>query len=246
MLDLIRNRTHDELGAAGARLAAAAISRAHAEGRPATVLLAAAPSQLPVLSALAAADVHDRPVRYFHMDEYVGLAEGAPQAFGAWLGRSYFDRLPAGHQASFERIDAGGDPEAAATAYAGLLPTGDFDLVLCGIGINGHLAFNDPGCDLDDPLPVRHIRLARESRVQQVDEGLFPSLEAVPEHAVTVTVPRMLASRAIVCSVLGEAKAEAVRAMLEEPVGNAVPATALREHPVTTVLVDEEAMSRVR
>ncbi|QDB78346.1 glucosamine-6-phosphate deaminase [Georgenia sp. 311] len=245
MLELIRNRTHDELGAAGARLAVAAISRAHAEGRAATVLLAAAPSQIPVLRALAAADIHDKPVRYFHMDEYVGLPEDAPQAFGAWLGRTYFDQLPAGHQATFERIDAGGDPESAAAAYAALLPAGDFDLVLCGIGINGHLAFNDPGCDLQDPLPVRHIRLARASRVQQVDEGLFPALGAVPEHAVTVTVPRMLASRAIVCSVLGEAKAEAVRAMLEEPVGNAVPATALREHPVTTVLVDEEAMSRV-
>src|SRR5690625_5157330 len=94
MLDLIRSQTHAELGAARAEIAVRAISAAHQEGREATVLLAAAPSQLPVLRALAGAGIHDKPVRYFHMDEYVGLEPGAPQAFGAWLENNYFANLP--------------------------------------------------------------------------------------------------------------------------------------------------------
>lgn len=244
MLDLIRSRTHAELGADGARIAAAAISRAHEEGREATVLLAAAPSQLPVLAALAGADVHDRPVRYFHMDEYVGLEPGAPQAFGRWLADNYFARLPDGNGATFERIPSGGSPEETASAYAEALPAGDFDLVLCGVGVNGHLAFNDPGADLEDPEPVRCIELAEASRTQQVDEGLFPALTDVPRHAITLTVPRILASRTVVCSVLGSAKAEAMRMMLESGVTSAIPATALKNHSDVTVLADAEAMSR--
>ncbi|MGC5617353.1 6-phosphogluconolactonase [Georgenia sp. Z1491] len=244
-MELIQNHTLAELGADGARIAARAIARAHGEGREATVLLAAAPSQVPVLDALVGADVHSRPVRYFHMDEYVGLPAAAPQAFGRWLEDTYLARLPQGSPYVFERIDASGAASAAASDYAARLPDGDFDLVLCGIGVNGHLAFNDPGADLEDPEPVRHIELAEASRTQQVDEGLFPELAAVPRHAITVTVPRMLAARTIVCSVLGAAKAEAMRAMLENAVTNEVPATALKNHPDVTVLADLEALSRV-
>lgn len=245
MLDLIRSRTHAELGADGARIAADAISRAHRDGREATVLLAAAPSQLPVLEALAGADVHDLPVRYFHMDEYVGLEPDAPQAFGRWLADNYFARLPDQNRATFERIPAGGSPEETASAYAARLPTGDFDLVLCGVGVNGHLAFNDPGADLEDPEAVRYIELAEASRTQQVDEGLFPALADVPRYAITLTVPRILASRTVVCSVLGPAKADAMKMVLEGAVTSAVPATALKNHQDVTVLADLEAMSRV-
>ncbi len=245
MLDLIRSQTHAELGAAGAEIAVRAISAAHRQGREATVLLAAAPSQLPVLRALARADIHDQPVRYFHMDEYVGLEPGAPQTFGAWLENNYFANLPAGHRATFERIEAQGEPQQVASGYAQRLPDGGFDLVLCGIGVNGHLAFNDPGTDLADPLPVRHIELAEASRTQQVDEGLFPSLADVPQFAITLTVPAMLNSRTMVCSVLGAAKAPAMKAMLSLPVTNELPATALKNHDDVTVLADEEALSDV-
>lgn len=245
MFDLIRSRTHTELGALGAQRVVQAISRAHEAGREATVLLAAAPSQLPVLGALVGADIHDRPVRYFHMDEYVGLPQDAPQAFGTWLEHNYFARLPEGHRASFERIVATGTPQESAAAYAAVLPEADFDVVLCGIGINGHLAFNDPGTDLEDPQPVRHIRLAEASRTQQVDEGLFASLADVPEYAITLTVPRLLAAGTIVCSVLGEAKADAMKEMLDRPVTNELPATALKTHPDVTVLADEDALRHV-
>lgn len=246
MLNLISCNTHDELGRTGAERAAEAIRRAHAEGREARVLLAAAPSQIPVLTQLAAIDIHSEPVTYFHMDEYVGLDPSAPQAFGTWLERHYFSLLPAGHRATFTRISTSGSPADSAAAYASQLPEGEFDLVLCGIGINGHLAFNDPGCDLDDPEPVRHIRLATASRQQQVDEGLFAGLDDVPEHAITLTVPRMLASRTLVCSVLGEAKAAATKEMMEREVTNELPATAIKKHPDATVLADEEALSHVR
>lgn len=245
MFDLIRSRRHSDLGQLGADLAVRAISRAREEGRAAKVLLAAAPSQLPVLNALSGADIHMWPVQYFHMDEYIGLAPGAPQAFGSWLKNNYFDRLPTPNQAMFESIPATGTPHEVAAAYASRLPEVDFDLVLCGIGINGHLAFNDPGCDFEDPEPVREIQLAKASQRQQVDEGLFECLAAVPVFAITLTVPRILASQTIVCSVLGTAKASAMKGLIERPVTNELPATALKSHSDVTVLADEGALSYV-
>lgn len=245
MLNISTHTTHADLGRQGASAAHTAISRAHEQGREATVLLAAAPSQAPVLHALLEADCHGRPVRYFHMDEYVGLRPGARQGFATWLQDHYFDRLPDGHRATFEPISTLGSPQDAAKAYAARLPSANFDLVLCGIGNNGHLAFNDPGCDLEDPEAVRYIHLAMASRTQQVDEGHFPTLDDVPEYAITLTVPRILAADTIVCSVLGNAKAEAMRELLARSVTSDLPATALKGHPDVTLLADAEAVSRV-
>ena len=72
------------------------------------------------------------------------------------------------------------------------MPEGPFDLVLLGLGVNGHLAFNDPPADFDDPADTRVVTLDDVSRRQQVDEGHFPTVDDVPQRAITVTIPRLL------------------------------------------------------
>ena len=109
-------------------------------------------------------------------------------------------------------------------------------------GVNGHLAFNDPPADLTDPKPVRVVELDRVSRQQQVDEGHFPDRAAVPSRAVTVTIPRLLRAGTVICSVLGEAKRQAVADTLERPVDGAHPGTALRTHPDAHLYVDAAAL----
>jgi len=233
-----------EVGRQAAAIAAMAIVRASRANSRVNVLLAAAPSQAPALAALAALDVHER-VTYFHMDEYLGLPEGAPQSFGSWLRREFLERLPEGTDTRFVPIDTTLAPQDAVDTYAAALPRGDFDLVLCGIGVNGHLAFNDPGTDLDDEQPVRRVRLAEASRRQQVNDGLFEALQDVPEYALTLTVPRIMAARTIVCSVLGAQKARAVRETLRQRRTSRVPATVLNEHPDATIVADREALRDV-
>src|SRR5690606_18957790 len=114
-----------------------------------------------------------------------------------------------------------------------------------GIGMNGHIAFNEPGSAFDDPAPVRVIDLDETSRRQQVTEGLFPSFDDVPAQAVTVTIPALIAARTLVTTVLGEHKAEAVRAALEGPVSTDCPASILRSHPQVTVHLDAEAAAQL-
>jgi glucosamine-6-phosphate deaminase len=234
-------KSRAELG----RFAAGEISAALREGlRIKThlrLILAAAPSQSDMLAALRQEPKIDwTRITAFHMDEYIGLPADAPQGFANWLKREFVGHLPF---ARFEPIDPGNNPEAACKRYAALLAEDPVDVVLLGIGTNGHLAFNDPPADLDDPRPVKVVTLDTMCREQQVLDGCFPTLDAVPHRAVTLTIPTLLAGCELFCCVLGRHKSAAVRDALEAPISGDCPATALRTHPRCTLYLDHESSS---
>ncbi|SEQ93978.1 glucosamine-6-phosphate deaminase [Faunimonas pinastri] len=201
------------------------------------MVFAAAPSQSDMLEALRAQPGIDwSRVTAFHMDEYIGLPEDAPQRFALWLREHLFDRLPFG---TVNLIDPGQDPAQAVRNYAALLAAAPIDIVCMGIGVNGHIAFNDPPvADFGDPLDVKIVELDDVCRQQQVDDDCFASFDDVPERAVTLTVPRLLRAAKIFCVVPGKAKREAVRQTLEGPVSTACPASALRGHADATLYLD--------
>ncbi len=231
--------SRDALGAAAGALAGRYLRAVLHEQEHATVMLAAAPSQSGTLDALARErDVDWSRVDCFHMDDYLGLAADAPQGFGAWLHREFVDRVP---RVTFHPMPVDGDPEQAAQAYAEVMPEGPFDLVLLGLGVNGHLAFNDPPADFDDPADTRVVTLDEVSRRQQVDEGHFPTVDDVPPRAITVTIPRLLRARHIIASVPGVAKRSAVQATLTAPIGPDHPGTALRTHPDVALFLDTDS-----
>jgi glucosamine-6-phosphate deaminase len=229
-----------EMGGAAAAAVAAAL-RARLREKPAVrMIFAAAPSQAEMLGALVAEpDIDWRRVTAFHMDEYIGLAPEAPQRFAIWLRRHLFDRLPFG---AIRLIDPGNDPAGAASSYARALAAAPIDIVCLGIGVNGHLAFNDPPvADLDDPKDVKIVELDAVCRQQQVDDGCFAAFEDVPTHAITLTIPRLLRADLLFCVVPGPAKREAVRRTLHDPISAACPATALRRHQAATLFLDSES-----
>ena len=228
------------MGRAAASVVAAKLRRLLQDGGSARMIFAAAPSQAEMLDALVAEPGIDwGRVTAFHMDEYIGLAPDAPERFALWLRRNLFDRLPFG---AVHLIEPGADPAAAAVAYAQALAQAPIDIVCLGIGVNGHLAFNDPPvADLSDPLDVKVVELDAVCRRQQVDDGCFHRLADVPTHAITLTVPRLLRADRLVCVVPGAAKREAVRRALHDPIGAACPATALRRHPAVTLFLDPES-----
>jgi glucosamine-6-phosphate deaminase len=205
----------------------------------ARMIFAAAPSQAEMLAALIEQPGIDwSRITAFHMDEYIGLAPDAPQRFGLWLRRTIFDKLPF---AAVHLLDPGHDPEAAAAIYAARLAQAPIDIVCLGIGVNGHLAFNDPPADLNDPAAVRVVDLDTACRQQQVDDNCFPSLDAVPARALTLTIPRLLAADRLYCCVPGARKREAMRRALHDPIGPDCPATALRLHPACRLYLDAES-----
>ena len=227
--------SREELGRAAAGAAAEQIRRAIATTRRARIMLAAAPSQTATLAALAVEpDLDWSRVECFHMDEYVDLSPDAPQSFRNWLHRNFLDQVP---QATFHPLA----PEAGPDSYAELMGDEPFDLVLFGLGVNGHLAFNDPPADFDDPRAVKVVALDETSRRQQVDEGNFAAMDDVPTHAVTVTIPRLLNAHALIGSVPGSVKRQAVRDSLTQPISPDYPGTALRTHADVQLFLDTES-----
>ncbi|MGN0741395.1 MAG: 6-phosphogluconolactonase [Candidatus Fimadaptatus sp.] len=222
-----RYATRGMMGRAAAR-DAAQIMRDMLSVKPAiNVIFAAAPSQNEVLAALLEQDVDFTRIRAFHMDEYVGLEPGAPQSFGEYLREHIFGR------ARFMEVNyidgRAADIDAECARYAALLRKYPPDVVMMGIGENGHIAFNDPHeADLSDPRAVKRVELDEVCRMQQVHDGCFASLADVPRYAITLTVPTLTQAAAQICVVPAAAKAAAVRAAVCGPIGSECPASALR------------------
>jgi glucosamine-6-phosphate deaminase len=236
------------MGAAAAGYAAHRLRSILATADRARVIFAAAASQAEFLDALAsAAGIDWGRVVAFHLDEYVGLPLGDELSFGEWLQRRIWSRVSPGR---IELLDGGAaaadGPDVECDRYGRLLADGGIDLALIGVGENGHLAFNDPHvADFDDPLVVKPVEIDDTSRRQQVRDGAFPSVDAVPRLAMTVTMSTIMASRAISVVVPGAPKARAVARMLQGPIDASCPASALRRHPDATMFVDAAAISEV-
>lgn len=219
--------TRGMMGRAAARDAAQVIRDMLAVKPAINVIFAAAPSQNEVLAALLEQDVDFSRIRAFHMDEYVGLPEGAPQSFGQYLREHIFDRA---HFMEVNYINGRAeDIDAECARYAALLKKYPPDIVMMGIGENGHIAFNDPAeADLSDPLAVKRVTLDDVCRMQQVHDGCFEKIDDVPKYAVTLTVPTLTSALTQICVVPAPTKANAVKETVCGPIGSHCPATALR------------------
>ncbi|MDI4648271.1 glucosamine-6-phosphate deaminase [Cohnella hashimotonis] len=232
-------RTRGEMGAAAGADAAVKIKELLRAKGSIRMIFAAAPSQNEMLDALAAdPEIDWTRITAFHMDEYLGLPPGAPQAFGRYLQGRLFDRVKPG---KVHLIDSS-NGAAECDRYAALLAESPIDIVCLGIGENGHIAFNDPPvADFDDPLLVKPVELDEVCRRQQVNDGCFPGMDDVPTHALTLTVPALFSGAHLFCVVPGPTKREAVGRTLGEPISTACPSTILRRHPDCTLYADVDS-----
>jgi len=235
--------TRDEMGMAAAKDAAAKIQELHNTKAFVNIIFAAAPSQNEMLLHLSVADGIDwSRVNAFHMDEYVGLNKNAPQRFGHFLDKAIFGKLPF-HELHYINGNAF-NPEEECSRYAALLEANPVDMVCMGIGENTHIAFNDPHvADFNDPSMVKLGALDEVSRMQQVHDGCFASIEEVPRTAITLTIPALLKAASIFCVVPGINKAMAVGHTINADISALYPSTALRLHENARLYLDEKSAS---
>jgi glucosamine-6-phosphate deaminase len=235
--------TRDAMGKAAAKDAAAQIQQLLNTKAFVNIIFAAAPSQNEMLFHLAShQDIDWSRVNAFHMDEYVGLNENAPQRFGHFLDQAIFTKLPF-HEVHYINGNAS-NPEAECKRYAALLEANPVDMVCMGIGENTHIAFNDPHvADFNDASMVKLVELDEVSRMQQVHDGCFASIEAVPQTAITLTIPALMRAASIFCVVPGINKAQAVCHTINSPVSALYPSTALRLHENAMLYLDEKSAS---
>ena len=209
------------------------------------MVFGAAPSQNEFLDTLSRSPGIDwKKVIAFHLDEYVGLPQTAPQSFAFFLRKRLFEKVLPGQVHYLNGIAQ--DLKAECRRYASLFNDHPFDIACIGIGENGHIAFNDPPvADFNDPEPVKVVELDSASRQQQVHDGCFSNLEDVPRKAMTLTIPTLFRAKFICCAVPAPTKAQAVKDTLEGPIATDCPATILRRHSNAVLFLDHDSAKLV-
>ncbi len=233
--------TKEELGRKAAAEGAERIRAALGARGAANIILATGASQFEMLGALVAAEGIDwSKVTAFHLDEYIAMPMTHPASFRKYLKERFVDRLPQA-PAAFHFIDAESDPEAECRRLGSLIAEHPINVAFIGIGENGHLAFNDPPADFETEEPYLIVQLDEACRRQQLGEGWFASIDEVPRQAISMSIPQIVKSHSIVCSVPDRRKAEAVRGAVEGPVTPLLPASILQRHESAVLYLDRPA-----
>ncbi len=238
-------RAQSELALDAAAMAQRHLHETLARQGAASVILATGNSQLQFLDTLVALGGVDwSRVTLFHMDEYLGIDANHRASFRRYLRERVEARVK---PKQFHYLQ--GDallPLRECERYAKLLSAQAIDLCCLGIGENGHLAFNDPPvADFNDPYPVKLVKLDEACRQQQVGEGHFPNLEAVPQYAFTLAIPTLCSARRMLCIVPERRKAHAVKETLRGPISTVCPASFLRQQSHCTLFLDADSASLV-
>ena len=231
----------DELGKKAAQDIYTCISSLLSTKSELNIIFAAAPSQLELFKHLLKLPIPWSHINAFHMDEYIGLPHDAPQSFRNFLDVHLFDHVPlkSKHYIQGEVLNIAEECQR----YEGILASYPPDIVCLGIGENTHLAFNDPPAKFDDQNIIKVVELDTDCRLQQVHDGCFKSIEMVPSHALTLTLPTLMSGSYLFCVVPGNRKAQAVLKTLTEPINESHPSTILRKHPNATLYLDRESSS---
>jgi glucosamine-6-phosphate deaminase len=197
------------------------------------------------LVALAAAGRIDfGRVVTFNLDEFIGLRADDPRSYRSFMERHLFGpaAIPPGR---VHFLDGAADnlPGECERYEAAIAAAGGIDLQLLGVGVNGHVGFNEPA----DGLHARsHVAvLHRETRAANA-EAFGGDPRAVPPRALSMGMATILGARAIVVLATGPDKAVAVQRAIEGPVTTSVPASFLQLHPAVTWMLDESAASGLR
>lgn len=182
-------------------------------------------------------------VRTFNLDEYVGLDPTHDQSYRYFMDTNLFNHVNIKKENTQVPDGLADDLEKHCQEYEeAIKAAGGIDLQLLGIGVNGHIAFNEPGAARDS-----------RTRVVELDEGtleansrFFKSIDEVPTRALSMGIATILEAKEIVLLASGENKADALARTLEGPLTEEVPASLLREHPNLTFIVDKAAASKFK
>lgn len=233
------------MGRAAAAQGAEVLRETLAKKGRANIIVATGASQFETLKCLVKEPGIDwTRVTVFHLDEYVGLPESHGASFRKYLRERFVSQLPA--PAQFVPVDADAKDLAAELKRLNeRIAACPIDLCFAGIGENSHLAFNDPPADFETQVPYIVVNLDDACRRQQFGEGWFPTFDAVPKQAVSMSIRQIMKSACIILSVPDKRKAAAVKGTVEGPVTPVCPASIVQRHADCTLYLDEAAASEL-
>jgi len=237
-MEVIRALNKNDLGQKAAKKGAEFIREAIEKIGEANIIVATGASQFEMLAALVKEDIDWLKVTAFHLDEYIGLPESHPASFRKYLRERFASLLPL---KKFNYVNGETDPEKECARLGRLIKKHPVDVAFVGIGENGHLAFNDPPADFETEDPYIVVKLDHNCKRQQMGEGWFPTIDSVPDRAISMSIKQIMKSKAIICSVPDQRKAEAVHKTLKEAVSPDIPASIMRNHNNVWLFLDKES-----
>jgi glucosamine-6-phosphate deaminase len=244
IIDMVINICSDagELGMKAAKFAALKLNEAIKQNDEAVMVVSTGSSQFETLQSLLLEKVNWKKVVVFHLDEYIGIPVSHGASFRKYLYERFIDQV---RVKKFHSVDVEGDIQNKIKALTIEIRKKPIDLGLIGIGVNGHIAFNDPPADFDTKESFIVVNLDEECRLQQVNEGWFKSLEEVPAQALSMTPWQIMQCKTIISCVPHKVKAEAVRNTLINPLTSIVPATLLKQHSDYHLFLDNNSASGI-
>lgn len=239
-MEIVISETKQELGKKAALNGAEFIRKAILERGKANIIVATGASQFEMLNELVKEDIDWTVVTAFHLDEYIGITETHPASFRKYLKERFVDIVS---PMVFNYVNGETDPYQECVRLGKLISKHPIDVAFVGIGENGHLAFNDPPADFETEQAYLVVTLDQECRRQQMGEGWFPTLNDVPKKAISMSIRQIMKSKAIICSVPDQRKAEAVKKTVEGTISPLIPASIMRNHEAVWLYLDKDSAS---
>jgi len=177
-------------------------------------------------------------VKTFNLDEYYGLEPDHPQSYHYYMYEHLFSHINIPRENVHIPSGTLSDVEAYCREYEEKIAAcGGIDLQLLGIGLNGHIGFNEPAEEL---VPGTHLVKLSEETIK-ANSRFFASLEEMPRYAITMGMSTIMSARQILLLAEGEGKAKIIGQLFDSGITTDIPATFLRLHRDVTVLVDRQA-----
>ena len=187
-------------------------------------------------------DIDFSQVTTVNLDEYVGLTGDHPQSYRYFMNTHLFDHVNIDKNRTFVPDGLATDPEKACAEYnANIIKQGGIDLQLLGIGRNGHIGFNEPGTSFEQETFI--VKLTDKTR--QDNKRFFNSIDEVPTHAITMGIKNIMQAKRILMLISGVNKADTVVKLLSGNITTDFPASVLNNHPDVTVIIDQDAYSKM-
>ncbi|QGM90523.1 glucosamine-6-phosphate deaminase [Enterococcus faecalis] len=188
---------------------------------------------------MTASDVDFTEMTSVNLDEYVGLGGKDEQSYRYFMNKHLFDKKP--FKETFVPNGKAEDLDAASAEYEKIIDAHPVDIQILGIGQNGHIGFNEPGTPLDS---LTHVVELTESTIN-ANKRYFDKVEDVPTRAVSMGIGSIMKGKKMILMAYGEAKAEAIKGMIDGPVTTDMPASALQNHQDVVVIIDDAAASKL-
>jgi glucosamine-6-phosphate deaminase len=208
----------------------------------ARIVVSTGSSQFSMFSELVRENIDWPQVEVYHLDEYIGLPVTHNASFRKYLYERFISLVPV---RQFHSVDVEVNIPQRIKVLSDEISKAPPDIGIIGIGVNGHIAFNDPPADFETRDPYIIVRLDKKCREQQVDEGWFSTIEEVPLEAVSMSVWQIMQCNTIVSVVPHEVKSEAVMKTLTSGVTPEVPASMLKTHSDWHLYLDRNSASKI-